>query len=57
LRCCRADLVIRRAFIAPDLDRLGVTMYLTACGASAAEAGRVLDAALAAFAGFFMDQL
>jgi hypothetical protein len=57
LRCCRADLVIRRAFIAPDLDRLGVTAYLTACGASAAEAGRVLDVALAAFAGVFQGQL
>jgi hypothetical protein len=57
LRCCRADLVIRRAFIAPDLDRLGVTAYLTACGASSAEAGRVLEMALAAFAGVFKDQL
>jgi hypothetical protein len=57
LRCCRADLVIRRAFIAPDLDRLGVTAYLTACGASPAETGQVLEIALAAFAGVFKDQL
>jgi hypothetical protein len=57
LACCRADLIIRRAFIAPDRNNLGVTAYLTACGASAAEAGRVLDAALTAFAGVFKGQL
>jgi len=56
LRCCRTDLVIRHAFIAPYIDRLGVTAYLTACGASQAEASRVLDAALAAFAGVFKRQ-
>jgi hypothetical protein len=53
LSCCRADLIIRRSFIAPDLSNLGVTAYVTACGASAAEASGVLDAALAAFAGVF----
>ncbi|MGA3080581.1 MAG: hypothetical protein ABSD44_04270 [Terracidiphilus sp.] len=53
LRCCRADLVIRRAVIGPDsteplrLD-LGITAYLTACGESSAEAERALQAALAA---------
>jgi hypothetical protein len=56
LRCCRADLVIRRACIAADLNRLGVTAYLTACGESAAEAGRVLDEALAVFAGVVKSQ-
>jgi len=50
LRCCRVDLVIRRALLAPNLLSLGVTAYLTACGASSAEAARTLDAALAKFA-------
>ena len=49
LRCCRADLVIRRAFITPELMGLGVTAYMTACGESSAEAKRTLEAALAAF--------
>jgi hypothetical protein len=55
LRCCRADLVIRRAFLSADptdqgfMD-LGVTAYLTSCGASSAEAARALQAALAALA-------
>jgi hypothetical protein len=54
-RCCRADLVIRRAFIGqypakakkPDM---GITAYLTACGASLHDAAGTLQAALAAFA-------
>jgi hypothetical protein len=50
LRCCRADLVIRRAFLTPNLISLGVTAYLTSCGASSAEAARTLEAALARFA-------
>jgi hypothetical protein len=49
LRCCRADLVIRRAFISPDGMDLGITTYLTACGESPIEANRTLEAALAAF--------
>jgi len=49
LRCCRADLIIRRAYIAPKLMDLGITAYLTACGESPAEAKRTLEAALAAF--------
>lgn len=56
LRCCRADLVIRRAVIGSDLNRLGITAYLTACGESPAEAHRALDATLAAFAGVFNGQ-
>jgi hypothetical protein len=51
LRCCRADLVIRRAFITPELASLGITAYVTACGASESEAAVALQAALAAFAG------
>jgi hypothetical protein len=50
LRCCRVDLVIRRALLAPDAMTLGITAYLTACGPSPAEAKQTLEAALAAFA-------
>jgi hypothetical protein len=54
LRCCRIDLVIRRAFIRriplkPELIDLGITAYLTACGVNAREAAGTLQAALAAF--------
>ena len=50
LRQCRADLVVRRAITAsPDLN-LGITAYLTACGATQAEAIAVLSSALAVFA-------
>ena len=48
LRCCRADLVVRRAFITPDLMELGITLYVTSCGESLAEAARAFQAALAA---------
>ena len=51
LRCCRADLIIRRAFITPELMSLGITAYLTSCGESEGEATVALQAALAAFAG------
>jgi hypothetical protein len=50
LRCCRADLVVRRAFLVPDRMDLGITAYLTSCGASQAEAARTLQTALAGFA-------
>jgi hypothetical protein len=50
LRCCRVDLVVRRALLAPDEMGLGITAYLTACGSSPAEAKQALGAALAAFA-------
>ncbi|MGA3009220.1 MAG: hypothetical protein ABSD72_03065 [Terracidiphilus sp.] len=49
LRCCRADLVVRRAFITPDLMQLGITVYLTSCGESLAEAALAFQHALAAF--------
>jgi len=55
LRCCRLDLVIRRAFINRDLTGLGITAYLTACGPTEAEAKTVLQEALAAFADAFCD--
>ena len=59
LRCCRVDLAIRRAFIAQlaadeQLECLGVTAYLTSCGASSGEAHRTIQAALAALADAFM---
>jgi hypothetical protein len=50
LRACRLDLILRRALLAPDQMGLGITAYLTACGASPAEAARTLSAALAALA-------
>jgi len=51
LRCCRVDLIIRRAFITPELMGLGITAYLTSCGKSEGKATVTLQAALAAFAG------
>jgi hypothetical protein len=53
LGCCRADLDIRRALIKPERMSLGITAYLTSCGASSAEAVRTLEAALASFADAF----
>jgi hypothetical protein len=51
LRCCRVDLVIRRALITTELMGLGITAYLTSCGESDAEATVALQAALEVFAG------
>jgi hypothetical protein len=48
LRCCRADLVIRRAFITAGVADLGVTAYLTSCGTSSAAAALTLRDALMA---------
>jgi hypothetical protein len=53
LGCCRTDLVIRRALIEPERMNLGITAYLTSCGASSTEAARTLQAALASFADAF----
>lgn len=54
LRSCRADLIVRRALIAPDRIpsrlELGITAYLTACGATGPEAAQRLNDALAVFA-------
>lgn len=50
LSSCRADLIIRRAFITPELQDLGITAYLTACGPDERTAFAQLAAALAAFA-------
>jgi hypothetical protein len=50
LRCCRADLVIRRAVLADGETKSAVTAYLTACGSSDEAARQVLAQALHAFA-------
>jgi hypothetical protein len=49
LRCCRADLILRRSFITPNLPALGITVYLTSCGESPAEAALAFQHALTAF--------
>jgi len=50
LRCCRADLVVRLAYIAPGAQTLGMTAYLTACGADEQAALSQLARAVAACA-------
>ena len=50
LRCCRADLVVRRAWVAPGTCDFGITAYLTACGRDELSARATLAAALHAFA-------
>jgi hypothetical protein len=49
LRSCRADLIVRRACIAPDSHEHGITAYLSACGSTPEEARAILDAALVVF--------
>jgi hypothetical protein len=49
MRCCRADLVVRRAFLSLEQPALGVTAYLTACGPSEEAANSQLQSALAVF--------
>jgi hypothetical protein len=50
MRQCRADLVVRRAFLAADHSGLGVTAYLSACGATSADARESLATAMGLFA-------
>jgi hypothetical protein len=50
LRQCRADLIVRRAFLTPDRTGLGITAYLTACGAITPDAQASLSAAVKLFA-------
>jgi hypothetical protein len=50
LRCCRIDVVVRRAHIQPDLYDLGATAYFTACGRSEGDARARLAECLATFA-------
>jgi hypothetical protein len=54
LRCCRIDLVIRRAHIHADRDELGVTAYFAACGRTASDASVRLGECLAAFGAVIM---
>jgi hypothetical protein len=49
LRCCRADLIVRRAYVTPDREDLGITAYLSACGSTCNEARATLSSALHAF--------
>jgi hypothetical protein len=53
LRCCRVDLVVRRAFVDDDRSEIGLTAFITACGATPTAASKALSAALAAFADAF----
>lgn len=46
VRCCRADLVVRRAVLSAETEWLGITAYLTACGASSSQAASALSAAI-----------
>ncbi|MGA2852478.1 MAG: hypothetical protein ABSE46_26015 [Terracidiphilus sp.] len=50
LRCCRADLIVRRAVLDLDSARLGITAYVSACGSTGSEARDTLATALTAFA-------
>lgn len=54
-RCCRVDLIIRRAFVTSGQFDLGVTAYLTGCGESATEAKEVLQKATGPFADVLCD--
>lgn len=49
LRCCRIDVVVRRAYIHPDIHDLGATVYLAACGRSEGDAKARLAECLTAF--------
>src|ERR1700761_8547068 len=57
LRCCRMDLIIRRAVFSGGEEALGITAYLTACGSSKEIAKNVLGEALYAFADSVLDIL
>jgi len=48
-RCCRADLVIRRAFSSTG-EGFGITAYISSCGEDTGTARAALDAALTVFA-------
>jgi hypothetical protein len=50
LRCCRVDLIVRRAVADADTASLGITAYISACGSNDGEARDTLASALAAFA-------
>jgi len=50
LRCCRVDLIVRRAVVDMDSTGLGITAYISACGSTRSEARDTLAFALIAFA-------
>jgi hypothetical protein len=50
VRGCRADLIIRRAVLAPTRPGIGITAYLTACGPTPDQAQTTLEEALHLFA-------
>jgi hypothetical protein len=50
MRCCRVDLIIRRATMVPEVIDLGISAYITACGPTANDAKRILESALTIFA-------
>ena len=49
LTCCRVDLILRQAWTGKETPTLGLTAYLTACGATEPEAQARLAACLQAF--------
>lgn len=50
LRCCRADLIVRRAYLAREnRTALGVTAYISACGRDQLESAAALGSTLAVF--------
>lgn len=46
LRQCRVDTIVRRAFATADIEGIGVTVYVTACGSSPQGALAALSSAL-----------
>jgi hypothetical protein len=50
IRCCRVDLILRRALLTPEHSAIGITAYFTACGQTFSDASAVLASALAVFA-------
>lgn len=55
LRCCRVDMVIRRARIAGGVG-LGATIYFVACGRTSSEAKTSVEECLSAFAESIVDE-
>jgi hypothetical protein len=50
LRQCRADLVVRRAFLTPSQTCFGITAYVTGCAATQPAAKEALSSAVALLA-------
>ncbi|HEY1254176.1 MAG TPA: hypothetical protein VGF01_05300 [Terracidiphilus sp.] len=56
LRNSRVDLVVRCAILSAERKEFGITAYLSACGATATESARTLQAAFASFADALCDK-